>query len=773
MTLLTIIIPFYNETAFLRCALQSIAAQRLSNVEILVINDNPASFGPADLAPLCEGVAVRILHHTHNRGLSAARNTGLDAASGVWIGFLDADDYYTTTGLFEHLAFAQRSDSDMVHAMSYISHRGSAATSLLARDRLLHSTPSQTAGLIDGPQAQFIVSSWSSLYKRAFLTREGLRFDEAQTRFEDRLFVLDCVMHARSIAYFGHPVRVWRRRAGSISVTPPAGDTHLLQVQLLEKCLGRIRAAVARGTLAPIFEKRELFVTVSRLIWDMEILDSLARHQEPALNAATPDDPQATLYRALGARVQSLLGSGSFGHEIFDDPQIALVSRVGQPSRRGLIRRTTFFDLHRLLRNGDFRAAQALIAAQRAKPPATARPARAREGRAGRPRITLHLGQHKTGSTNIQHHLLAHRDRLLAQGILVPLSGLAQEQTFNIRRGGFSGHQELLAALARDGAPEVWDALAHEIRAHAPRHVVISCENMLMPMGETRDDVIPRLVAALGQHGDVSCIAVLRDPSAYVESLYRERVSNGTRTGNRSLAEFIVDQSANLLDLPAQFAPFEAATGTKLRFGSFEDMRATGSLWQGFCKLAGLGEHPTLDLPIYPSPDRETIEILRILSLSSPSAQLRQEVLRGFFSLTPPPASPQSALSPEARLALLAQWESLSADFAAARGYRFDLAKKRAALAAEDWQPLTALRPELIANLIQSLTLVPQGPDRQSVRRSSPALPSRPDPAKDPRIPAAPEWRIVLRPKPWVLRLSRRARRLRTGRLRRARSSAP
>ena len=96
---LSIIIPFYNETAYLRMAVRSVLSQGLDAVEVIVVNDNPAVFAPADIAALNLPAQVRVLHHDGNRGLPAARNTGIAASTGDLIGFLDADDYYLTDGL--------------------------------------------------------------------------------------------------------------------------------------------------------------------------------------------------------------------------------------------------------------------------------------------------------------------------------------------------------------------------------------------------------------------------------------------------------------------------------------------------------------------------------------------------------------------------------------------------------------------------------------------------------------------------------------------------
>ena len=91
---LSVIIPVYRvEQTVLRC-LESVALQDVPEMEIIIVDD-----GSPDRAPqLCEEWAARhkgMAHviHQDNRGLSAARNTGLAAATGDYVTFVDSDDY--------------------------------------------------------------------------------------------------------------------------------------------------------------------------------------------------------------------------------------------------------------------------------------------------------------------------------------------------------------------------------------------------------------------------------------------------------------------------------------------------------------------------------------------------------------------------------------------------------------------------------------------------------------------------------------------------------
>ena len=108
----SIVVRTYNRKHFLRRALRSVAAQTYRNIETIIVND--AGESVVDVASEFPGVIL--VEHETNRGLAEARNSGVDVATGTYLGFLDDDDAYFPEHVAMLVAALQRSDAVMAYA---------------------------------------------------------------------------------------------------------------------------------------------------------------------------------------------------------------------------------------------------------------------------------------------------------------------------------------------------------------------------------------------------------------------------------------------------------------------------------------------------------------------------------------------------------------------------------------------------------------------------------------------------------------------------------
>ena len=119
MASVTVIIPSFNRAKLTARAVESVRAQGYRDFEIVVVDD---ASRPEEVyrAPDAGDIPVRVLRHEVNQGVGGARNTGLAAARGELIAFLDSDDTWFPDKLEKQVAFfRQQPDPDRVLVYSY------------------------------------------------------------------------------------------------------------------------------------------------------------------------------------------------------------------------------------------------------------------------------------------------------------------------------------------------------------------------------------------------------------------------------------------------------------------------------------------------------------------------------------------------------------------------------------------------------------------------------------------------------------------------------
>jgi glycosyltransferase involved in cell wall biosynthesis len=97
----SVIIPTYNRAALVREAVASVLAQTCQDFEVVVVDDG-STYGTA--AALAGYRDIRVHRHRRRRGVAAARNTGVAAARGEWLAFLDSDDLWLPDKLARQMA---------------------------------------------------------------------------------------------------------------------------------------------------------------------------------------------------------------------------------------------------------------------------------------------------------------------------------------------------------------------------------------------------------------------------------------------------------------------------------------------------------------------------------------------------------------------------------------------------------------------------------------------------------------------------------------------
>jgi glycosyltransferase involved in cell wall biosynthesis len=127
MMSVSVVIPIYNRSKQIARAIESVQAQTESDFEIIVVDDGSTDRS-AQVIKECARKDPRIclIEHGQRKGAQAARNTGIRAARGHWIAFLDSDDQWLPDSLKVRLQLAAEKKLHVVHSDCYILKPGSA-----------------------------------------------------------------------------------------------------------------------------------------------------------------------------------------------------------------------------------------------------------------------------------------------------------------------------------------------------------------------------------------------------------------------------------------------------------------------------------------------------------------------------------------------------------------------------------------------------------------------------------------------------------------------
>ena len=217
--LVSIVIPVYNAAPDLARCIESVRKQTYRNIEVFLVND-----GSKDASsPICH-MYERIDPRVHvidkeNAGVSAARNTGIAAAQGKYIQFVDSDDYLAPGATATLIERAEHAGADMVIAHYYRVDGGKTTRHGFLKRRDVMDQREFARELMDEPASFYYGVLWNKLYRRSIVEEGRLRCDPEVSWCEDFLFNLEYIRRTRLIAATAQPVYCYVKRPGSLVAT--------------------------------------------------------------------------------------------------------------------------------------------------------------------------------------------------------------------------------------------------------------------------------------------------------------------------------------------------------------------------------------------------------------------------------------------------------------------------------------------------------------------------------------------------------------------------
>ncbi|SMC83692.1 glycosyltransferase family 2 protein [Papillibacter cinnamivorans] len=248
--LVSVIVPVYNVEPYLRKSLDSILAQTYGCLEIILVNDGSSDGSGA----LCEDYArkdarIRVIHQK-NGGVSSARNTGLSAASGEYIAWVDPDDW-CSPDFIQYLLENLMSEKADLATCGYRSIRGvsfkriaASRRMVLTEDQILHRYWN-TNEIGD--------TLWNKLYKRSLFDRISF---PPLVRFEDSAVMFRILAASEKTVVLPDVKYFYRLRSGGLSQqksTAAAADSLDVVLQVFDAAVAEypwLKNAVSAKTMS-------------------------------------------------------------------------------------------------------------------------------------------------------------------------------------------------------------------------------------------------------------------------------------------------------------------------------------------------------------------------------------------------------------------------------------------------------------------------------------------------------------------------------------------
>jgi len=306
----TVIVPGRDVASYADDALASLRAQTFTAWRAILVDDGSLDgTGAVYAAAAANDARFTVLTHPAARGLSAARNAGLDLVDTPFVGFLDADDVLLPHALERFVETLTRTGSDIVVG-AYVRLRADESGQYrpgTVQPWVRASTEPERLGttLAAHPQLSGNVVAWSKLSRVELWRRTGLRFPEGKL-YEDQLVSQRLYVAARAVDVIPDVVVHWRERADGTSITQNKNMLPVL-ADYLEALSGGIAVLDAAG-------QRDASRARIRLILEMDV---------PPLVEIARTSPEDGYRRLLGAFIRSL-------HERADAESIALDPRAAE-----------------------------------------------------------------------------------------------------------------------------------------------------------------------------------------------------------------------------------------------------------------------------------------------------------------------------------------------------------------------------------------------------------------------------------------------------------
>ncbi|MBB5813395.1 glycosyltransferase family 2 protein [Streptomyces collinus] len=305
MPKLSVIVPFYNVQQYAPDTLRSLRLNADRDFEFILVDDHSKDETPAILERAAEDLSdvaqVRYIRHERNGGLATARNTGLDAAQGEYLTFLDGDDWLAP-GYFTELVSAM---DDLGCDFVRTDH-----VQATARARSVSRVPIGRRWEVFSPREAILPAhrstsvdyayAWAGAYHRRLVDKGLLHFTDGLRTAEDRPWIWRLHREAESFAVVSL-LGVFYRRGVASSLTQ-IGDVRQLDfIRAFDQVIEETAADRDAGRLLPKAVRTYCAIIAHHLSNEDRFEPAVARQLRSMSAAAIKRMPQDALGDALEA----------------------------------------------------------------------------------------------------------------------------------------------------------------------------------------------------------------------------------------------------------------------------------------------------------------------------------------------------------------------------------------------------------------------------------------------------------------------------------------
>lgn len=227
----SIIVPVYNASEFLKRCVDSILTQEYEDFELILADDGSKD----DSGAICDAYAaadprVKVIHK-ENSGVSDTRNQAMDQARGTYLQFVDSDDWLTSDATKLMVMTAEEHKCDLVISDFYrvvgerVSPKGDIEDGLLTRTEF-------AAHMMQNPADYYYGVLWNKLYRRDLIEQHHLRMDAEVSWCEDFLFNLEYIGYASRFYALHAPIYYYVKTKGSL-VSQGASITRTIKMKFM------------------------------------------------------------------------------------------------------------------------------------------------------------------------------------------------------------------------------------------------------------------------------------------------------------------------------------------------------------------------------------------------------------------------------------------------------------------------------------------------------------------------------------------------------------